>query len=77
MSSTFIGNLLGGALVAEVLSSIPGVGLYVYNALMNRDYGVVQAGVLIAAVIFVAINMLADVAYALIDPRISNRVGTA
>jgi peptide/nickel transport system permease protein len=72
-----VGHLLGGAVVAEVLFSIPGVGLYVFNALNNRDYGVVQAGVMLAAVIFVAINMLADVAYALIDPRVGNRVGTS
>ncbi len=77
VSSTFVGHLLGGAVVAEVLFSIPGVGLYVFNALNNRDYGVVQAGVMLAAVIFVAINMLADVAYALIDPRVGNRVGTS
>ncbi len=77
VSSTFVGHLLGGAVVAEVLFSIPGVGLYIFNALNNRDYGVVQAGVMLAAVIFVVINMLADVAYALIDPRISSKVGTA
>ncbi len=77
VSSTFVGHLLGGAVVAEVLFSIPGVGLYVFNALNNRDYGVVQAGVMLAAVIFVAINMLADIAYALIDPRVGTRVGAA
>jgi peptide/nickel transport system permease protein len=77
VSSTFIGYLLGGAVVAEVLFSIPGVGLYVFNALGNRDYGVVQAGVMLAAVIFVVINTLADVAYAMLDPRIGGRVGPA
>jgi len=75
VSSTFIGHLLGGAVVAEVLFSIPGVGLYVFNALGNRDYGVVQAGVMLAAVIFVAINTFADMAYAVLDPRIGGRVG--
>lgn len=77
VSSTFIGHLLGGAVVAEVLFSIPGVGLYVFNALGNRDYGVVQAGVMLAAVIFVVINTLADVAYAILDPRIASRAGTS
>lgn len=72
--ATYVGYLLGGALIAEVLFSIPGVGLYVYNALENRDYAVVQAGVLMAAVIFVVINMLADIAYAAIDPRIGSRL---
>jgi len=75
VSSTFIGHLLGGAVVAEFLFSIPGVGLYVFNALGNRDYGVVQAGVMLAAVIFVAINTFADMAYAVLDPRIGGRVG--
>ncbi|HZH27400.1 MAG TPA: ABC transporter permease [Azospirillaceae bacterium] len=75
VSSTFVGSLLGGAVVAEVLFSIPGVGLYVFNALGNRDFGVVQAGVLMAAAIFVTINMLADIAYAVIDPRIGSRIG--
>jgi peptide/nickel transport system permease protein len=75
VSSTFIGHLLGGAVVAEVLFSLPGVGLYVFNALGNRDYGVVQAGVMLAAVIFVSINTFADLAYAVIDPRVGGQVG--
>ena len=75
VSSTFMGYLLGGAVVAEVLFSIPGVGLYVFNALGNRDYGVVQAGVMLAAVIFVMINTLGDVLYAVLDPRIGSRAG--
>lgn len=74
VSATYVGYLLGGAVIAEVLFSIPGVGLYVFNALENRDYAVVQAGVLMAAVVFVVINMLADIAYAAIDPRIGNRL---
>lgn len=76
VTSTFVGYLLGGAVVAEVLFSIPGVGLYVYNALVNRDYGVVQAGVLMAACVFIVVNMLADIGYALLDPRIGARSGT-
>jgi peptide/nickel transport system permease protein len=76
VGSTFMGYLLGGAVVAEVLFSIPGVGLYVFNALGNRDYGVVQAGVMLAAVIFVLINTLGDVLYAVLDPRIGSRAGS-
>jgi len=68
--TTYFGFLLGGALIAEVLFSIPGLGYYLYNALEGRDYAVVQAGVLLAAVVFIGLNMLADVAYALVDPRI-------
>lgn len=68
---TYFGFLLGGAVAMEVLFSIPGVGLYVFNGLQNRDYAIVQAGVLIAAFIFIAFSMLCDVLYALIDPRIA------
>lgn len=70
VTATYFGFLLGGAVIAEVLFSIPGVGYYIYSSLEGRDYAVVQAGVLIAAFVFVALNMAADVAYALIDPRI-------
>jgi peptide/nickel transport system permease protein len=52
------------------------VGYYIFSSLEGRDYAVVQAGVLLAALVFVTLNMLADVAYALIDPRIgANRGG--
>ena len=68
--TTYFGFLLGGAVIVEVLFSIPGVGLYIFNGLLNRDYAIVQAGILLAAGIFITINMLADVLYALIDPRV-------
>ena len=76
VTATYFGFLLGGAVIAEVLFSVPGVGYYVFSSLEGRDYAVVQAGVLIAAFVFVALNMLADVAYAIVDPRIgTNGVG--
>ncbi|MEI4263960.1 ABC transporter permease [Roseovarius sp. D0-M9] len=68
--TTYFGFLLGGAVVVEVLFSVPGFGHYIFNGLLNRDYAIVQAGVLLAAVAFVAINMLADFLYAVIDPRV-------
>ncbi|PVA11995.1 ABC transporter permease [Pelagivirga sediminicola] len=68
--TTYFGFLLGGAVVVEVLFSVPGFGLYIFNGLLNRDYAIVQAGVLLAATAFVAINMLADFLYAVIDPRV-------
>jgi peptide/nickel transport system permease protein len=71
VTATYLGYLLGGAIVVEVLFSIPGVGLYTYNGLMNRDYAVVQAGVLVAAAVFITINMIADTIYTLLDPRLS------
>jgi len=72
VTATYFGFLLGGAVIAEVLFSVPGVGYYVFSSLEGRDYGVVQAGVLLAAAVFGGLNMLADVAYALIDPRIGS-----
>lgn len=68
--TTYFGFLLGGAVVIEVLFSIPGIGLYTFNGLQNRDYAIVQAGVLLAAAVFITINMLADILYAIIDPRV-------
>ncbi len=75
VSATYFGFLMGGAVVIEVLYSIPGVGLFIFNGLMNRDYAIVQTGVLLAAVVFIAVNMLADVAYSLIDPRVGTGRG--
>jgi peptide/nickel transport system permease protein len=69
--TTYFGFLLSGAVVVEVLFSIPGVGLYAYNGLGNRDFGIVQAGVLLAAGVFVTINMAADLLYVVIDPRLA------
>jgi peptide/nickel transport system permease protein len=77
VTATYFGFLLGGAIIAEILFSIPGVGYYVFSSLESRDYAVVQAGVLLASFAFVSLSMLADVAYALIDPRIgAKRSGT-
>ncbi len=69
--TTYFGFLLSGAVVVEVLFSVPGIGLYSYNGLGNRDYAIVQAGVLLAACVFISINMLADMLYVLIDPRLA------
>ncbi|MBE0548511.1 MAG: ABC transporter permease [Rubrivivax sp.] len=73
VAATYFGFLMGGAVIAEILFSIPGVGYYIFSSLEGRDYAVVQAGVLLAAFVFVAMNMLADVAYAAIDPRIGSK----
>jgi peptide/nickel transport system permease protein len=70
--ATYFGFLLGGAVVVEVLFSIPGIGFYTFNGLLNRDYAIVQTGVLLAAAVFVMINMVADFLYAVIDPRIGS-----
>lgn len=65
-----IAGLLGGATVAETVFAIPGVGLMVVNAVSRRDYPVIQGVLLLAAVVNVAVNLLLDLAYVLVDPRI-------
>lgn len=65
-----IGGLLGGAILTETIFSWPGMGLWMYQAILNRDYPIVQAGVLVAAVIFVLMNLLVDISYGILDPRI-------
>lgn len=67
------GTLLGGAILTETIFSWPGIGSYIYEGILNRDYPVVQAGVLVVAMAFVLVNLLVDLSYALLDPRIQYR----
>ncbi|KAA0544954.1 ABC transporter permease [Bacillus sp. BGMRC 2118] len=64
------GLLLGGAILTETIFSWPGIGRYIYEAIGYRDYPVIQSGILIIATIFVLINLIVDLLYALVDPRI-------
>ena len=68
-----VGQLLGGAVVVEEIFSIPGVGRMLLTAIVQRDYALVQGGVLAIAVLFVAVNIAVDLLYVYLDPRI--RVG--
>ncbi len=65
-----IGYLLGGSVIVEQLFSIPGLGQYILDGIHQRDYPVVQGGVLFVALVFVFVNLLVDVIYTWIDPRI-------
>jgi peptide/nickel transport system permease protein len=65
-----MGMLLGGAILTETIFAWPGIGRYIYDAIGFRDYPVIQSGILIVALIFVMINLLVDLLYSLIDPRI-------
>lgn len=64
------GYLLGGAVLTETIFSWPGVGRLMVDAIRQRDYPVVQGGVLLLAVTFSVVNLMVDVLYAYIDPRI-------
>ena len=63
-------NLFSGALLVETIFNYPGLGLLFYNAALQRDYPVVLGGVLMIGVLTVLGNLLADILYALVDPRI-------
>jgi len=65
------GVLLGGAILTETIFAWPGVGKWMYDAVMQRDYMVIRSGTLFIATIFVLINLCVDVLYAIINPRIS------
>ncbi|MEK4404958.1 ABC transporter permease [Sporosarcina sp. FSL K6-6792] len=65
-----MGMLLGGAILTETIFSWPGIGRYIYDAIGFRDYPVIQSAILIVALFFVMINLLVDLLYSLIDPRI-------
>ena len=65
-----LGGLLGGAVITETIFSRPGIGRLAVDAIGNRDLPLVQGTVLFAAVVYVLINLLVDVLYAAIDPRI-------
>jgi peptide/nickel transport system permease protein len=67
------GLLLGGAILTETIFSWPGVGRYIYEAIGTRDFPVIQSGILVVATIFIAINLLVDLLYSWIDPRIRYR----
>ncbi|MBQ1331411.1 MAG: ABC transporter permease [Lachnospiraceae bacterium] len=65
-----IGILLGGSLIIEMIYSIPGLGQYVMTGLNNRDYPVIQSGILIISTLFAIVILIVDVIFALVDPRI-------
>jgi peptide/nickel transport system permease protein len=64
------GLLLSGAVLTETIFAWPGIGFWLKEAIFNRDYPVLQGGVLFVAVVFVLVNLLVDISYAIINPRI-------
>ena len=65
------GVLLSGAILTETIFAWPGVGKWMYEAVMQRDYMVIQGGTLVIATIFIVINLFVDLLYAVINPKIS------
>jgi peptide/nickel transport system permease protein len=64
------GLLLSGAVLTETLFAWPGVGSWLKEAIFNRDYPVLQGGILFLAIVFVVVNLIVDISYAIINPRI-------
>ncbi|APH04433.1 ABC transporter permease [Bacillus weihaiensis] len=64
------GLLLGGAILTETIFGWPGIGRYLYDAIGYRDYPVIQSGILVIAAFFILINLIVDLLYAVVDPRI-------
>jgi peptide/nickel transport system permease protein len=69
LSAVQMGNLLGGAVISETIFTLPGVGRFLVDAILHRDYPVVQTIVILFATVVVALNLLTDVLYAWFDPR--------
>ncbi|MEK7219571.1 MAG: ABC transporter permease [candidate division NC10 bacterium] len=65
-----VGRLLAGAILTETIFSWPGIGLWIYESIQARDYPIVQGATLFIATIFVMVNLITDVLYAAVDPRI-------
>jgi len=65
------GTLLAGAVLTETIFSWPGIGKWVYDSILGRDYPIVQGVTLLIAIIFLLVNLSVDLSYALLDPRIS------
>jgi peptide/nickel transport system permease protein len=68
-----IGYLLGGAIVIEQVFAIPGLGQLVLGAIAERNYPLVQSSILVLTLIFVLVNFIVDILYAIIDPRVTQK----
>ena len=67
-------EMLGGAILTETIFSWPGIGRYMFEAIRNRDYPVIQGATLVFAVLFMLTSLLVDMLYALLDPRVRRKM---
>ena len=64
------GYLLSGAIIVETVFARPGIGRLIVDAILNKDFPVVQGAVLLTATVYLLVNLLTDISYGLVDPRI-------
>ncbi len=69
-----LGNALGGNMTIEVVFSLPGIGNYVVNAISTKNYPGMLGGILVTAIMFTVVNLLVDIAYVIIDPRLKTQI---
>jgi peptide/nickel transport system permease protein len=65
-----VGRLLGGTVIIEQIFALPGIGRYIFDAISTRDYPIIQGTVLFFTFVFILVNLMVDVLYGIIDPRI-------
>ena len=68
-----VGYMLGGAIVVETIFTLPGLGRMTLDAVLERNYPVVQSGLLVVGAMFMLVNLVTDVLYGLLDPRLRRR----
>jgi peptide/nickel transport system permease protein len=73
--ATQTGYLIGGLLIIEKLSNYPGIGQRIYTAALNKDYTMLESGVLVVGIVYLVATLFADLLYSLLNPRI--RYGAA
>ena len=73
IGTLLFGELLAGAVLTEQIFTIPGFGKLIVDAVFNRDYAVVQGVVLCTAIGYIGLNLLADVLYVVLNPRLRTR----
>jgi len=65
------GFLVGGSLVVETVFAVPGMGALLFTSITSRDYPVVQAIVVVSAVLVIIVNLIVDLSYSFLDPRVT------
>ena len=68
-----LGLLLSGAILTETVFAFPGIGQEIYSSILNKDYAVLQGAILVIAILYVVINLIVDLLYGVLDPRVRVR----